>query len=433
MPEIKLTAPTESPSWCNLDVFMPYLEHLVPILKEGLVLNKQQALLAASYLLANPNLLGFYLKAMQLEHVPHSQRGEGYWKDPVMALQILDRAIAHALYMGVPGQVVLDHFSQQFDNGHFHWNQLRPQEYPKSHINYFAHSSLLHYESKYRYFSAKIVNYSATKSRPLKALQALTELNLHGLADALPWLLVNILRNHDHRKGMIFTFADSELFLLHTFNFDRPLDLDCALVIQDPEIIAAAKSLYDQELPTNEIIQASGWSLYQDGVADLDPKSPDSSSPILSRVQELLYDRTTKQLLWCSQFLPDQEELHSIRERLAAGSLETATVLSPAPHFWSNLYRFSGGRTSLKLIRSLQKQFPDQFSVHFSDQQYPHAKILVVNQGERFLIGSHNFNRQLVKARTVEIALELQQIPAITHDSLLHTLQGTFPQLTSLS
>jgi hypothetical protein len=395
-------------------------------IKENIVLNKQEALLAATSLLRNPNTAGFYLKAMHWELPPVAQTENAAWHEPVMALEILTRGIQHALKCGIPGTVILDAFTTLFENDKFHFSAPNGNGHSRPRMNARSLESLMQLERTHPHFALQIVNFAPQETHFGRALRGVLEGQLHVVADAIPGLPLNVMRNRDHRKGVIIQQKDGSCVLfLNTFNFDKLNDTDCSLVVRDPRLIQTVREHFDQPTPRNSIVHGDGWHFYQDGGVDLDPEAPEQSSPILARVIELLKDPRTEEILWSSKFLPDFEDLRIIEQRLKNRTLKKVTILAPDNKYSSQFYLLSGGNASQQKALQLAAEYPEAFQVIFSKEKCVHAKVIVTN-GTQLIIGSHNFNRTLVRAKTSEIMLEMDEMPDITRTSLMSIFRNEF-------
>lgn len=402
--EIELRAPEHSPDWAGLHRILPRFRRRLLGISDGDVLNRHQTMIAATFLLARPDLTSYFLKGMHFEFPSYETAGTRFDRPGTM-ISLLMRGIRLALANKVPGNIELDIFAAQFENNQFRYEYANPKKASLSGANLLSRSHL-HARERTAY---KLVNHRNERVNVGMILKGILTLNPHIFSDGLPSSLFNIFRYHDHRKGMIFEIQDGKkVLLLQTCNFDQPLHLDCCLVITDPKIISTFENLFSQEIPQNEIITGNGWKVYQDGCYDLNPAKPVDSSPILSRVREILLDPETQTLSWCSQFLPDTEDLKIMEKRLKTNSIELIEIFAPDIQNWKTLYKIAGGLQSWHEIQKLQKRFPDRFKVVCSNE-YVHAKLLVVN-GKSLIITSHNFNRSLVQARTSETALEIHQM-----------------------
>lgn len=304
-------------------------------------------------------------------------------------------------------ELEIDHFTAQFEMGKFIFSNADPKRAEQSPIN---HTRVLLNQRTYLNSNLRftLINHRPSHIPKIKhVINSLISGNPHSLADADPNSLFNIFRYHDHRKAVLFTIDNNHRILfLPTFNFDSPHDIDLCLIVTHQETISIIESLLAEPSPRNHTIQSSnGWTIYQDGCQDLDPRNPVATSPILSRIHELITNPEHKNITWCSQFLPDYEDLLIMEQRLKSQELDTVTILAPDPLYWSIFYRLTGARKSLSLAKRLSQEYSDMFRVVFSQDRYLHAKCILID--DYLMIGSHNFNRQLVKSRTAEMAVEI--------------------------
>lgn len=310
-----------------------------------------------------------------------------------------------------PVHVSVDHFTTQFSNGRFQFTHSNPTKAIKSMINRtrMRLEELSYVENNFR------LDYVNLRPQPefhfRKTLASILQKDLHAYADADNRSLVNIFRYHDHRKSILFELSNGQKILfLTTFNLDSPNDIDLALVVTDNSTIELIEAMLYEKIPRNHVITSpNGWTIYQDGSIDLNPKEPVFSSPILSRVHEIITNNDTQSITWCSQFLPDDDDLKILQERIEHNELRSVTILAPDPHYWSIFYRLTGAKQSFQRATYLARKYPDIFKLRFSSDNYLHAKFIYSEDADgnpRVLIGSHNFNRQLVRSRTTEAAVE---------------------------
>lgn len=419
MHELVLTPPRGSDRMPGLHNVLPGMESIVPSVSDGEILNRFQTLVAAVFILTQQDLSDFCLKAMHFEYPPYKEREFAKMNDPIYSIYLLADGIAHATRShATTGNMILDVFSRQYEDGKFNWNTFHQNGLDRSQTNSYSRSTI-DYSSFRTNFTMTEVRPPARKTDLSKIVSGFLHANLHLIADGFPYTPLNIFREHDHRKGMLFRFkSGEEMAMLQTFNFDSPLDLDCSLVSFDPAIVSTLRTLLTDPVPHNTVIEGEDWKIYQDGSQDLDPLEPITSSPIMSRVHQMLQDESTKTVRWTSQFLPDIESLQEIDEKLRVGSLENIEVFAPHPKMWRVFYRLSGGMKSKVLAEQISRKYPGRFLLHYTKNRYLHAKTITLND-EVLLLGSHNFNRTLVRARTSEIMLE-QKMSPITKNSLEH-------------
>lgn len=420
----ELAANSSNHSLDSLDVvsILSELQLLIPPLEPFTILTKQQTLLTATSLLADPNLQSFYLKAMHWEHPPEEETVGAEWHDRIRALELLCQGIEYALSCGVPGKVVIDVFATIFANDTFDFLPSRQNGHINPGTNARSLQPLMQLDAAHDHFSLEIVNHAQQRANFSQAVRGVLEGQLHVVADSIPPFLMNKMRHHDHRKGMCFELADGRcIFLLNTFNFDNPTDIDCGLVIQDPALIHVLRDHFAQPIPRNSIVHGDGWDFYQDGVADLNPELPETSSPILGRVITLLKDSQTQEIVWSSKFLPDIEELRVMEKRLREGTLHHVILIAPHKKFASHFYLLSGGNNSFEKATEIATKYPQKVKLILTEERCVHAKIIMIN-GQRLIIGSHNFNRTLIRSRTTEVMLEFPNMPEMTKNSLTRVL-----------
>jgi hypothetical protein len=410
---IKFRAPGFSDKY-YLDLLLPGMEKIVSGINHDEILNKHQTLVAATFLLTNPNLLAFTIKAMNWEP-PSGEKINGHGvESPLLGLDLLSRGIRHALARNISGRIILDHYTHQFVNGSPSLDNFLPRRMlgNRDRTNRIQMSGPAN-----SHFDTEIIDHSWKDIEPSHLLQGMIRRNLHQIGDGIPHNPINLFRFHDHRKGMVFDFPNESVMLFQTFNFDAPMDLDCSLVIRNPEIIEVIKCLFNEKIPRNYQINGRNWHLYQDGSIDVDPHRPVKSSPILNRANQLIQDPETKDIIWCSQFLPDKEDLKLLDNRLNSGAINQVEVFAPHPRLWFNIYKYMGGWSSLRIAEGMRAKYGRRFNLNLTPRNYFHAKMLVINNNS-LLIGSHNFNRTLVKSRTTETALEYPNMSNTTRASL---------------
>lgn len=413
--------PTETVYHTNQDIHHVaqelYASRFAQGYEDGDIISKFETHILAAYFLTRPDLQSYFIKTMQLELPTDKQALEHTLCEPINSVQLLIHAVMYAVNHGIPGQVVIDHFATQFEHGalqHRSKQELR-SIFLTAAGDHFKHSD----------FQIQITDHRPKTVQPKHVFSGIIHRNVNLIADGIPRLPLNYFRYHDHRKGMLFDVRnEGKIFLLQNGNFAHPIDYDLALLIKNPEIIQQLIFFFNQSIPQNGVCHGNGWTVYQDGGPDLDPQFPLQSSPTLKRIHSVLKDPETKELVWCSQFLPDTQDLSTLAKQLQSGNLDHITV--HAPHFskWSPFYMLSGGLKSLLMSRKLGSLYPHRYHVNLTTQNYLHAKFIRLNN-ETLLFGSHNFNRSLVQAHTSEITLELERMSNHTK-RMLETAMKTF-------
>lgn len=409
----------------------------------GTILDRQQTLFLIVRALTDGQLRSFLIKAMHYELPPETTVNTDLL-DVEQMIRLLDYAILYAGSNDVPGEVQLDRFVHLYEHGAFNYLLFYPNAHRISKTNQRSLRTLRFLDVKGVVRTHTINHHTARLNVPallrsvpelismlaarwklldkslfgFAILQLLSGLNLHHISDNLPHSALNIIRYHDHRKGTLLTLSDGyQVLILHSNNLDAPTDFDCSIVITEPALIAKIVELWAQPQPKNTRLTGTGWSIYQDGSADLDSRYPERSSVTMQRLRQLLTDPTTTQLTFCSQFLPDLEELQLLDRRLAFDELFSCTVFSPHPRMFSALYRATGGTHCAAFAQQLVERYGNRFALRYANEAYIHSKFVIIN-GSRLLIGSHNFNRELVRSRTSELTLEIDEMSDVTNSSM---------------
>lgn len=372
----------------------------------GQILNRHESFLAAAYLLNDPDLTGFTVKAMDCE-VDDNYPTDIFSRDGMIHLFL--GSIQNAVKRGVKGEMILDRFMFQFRDGSINLTGKNMIEK----LNGYRKNgdAVINLEEIIR-----IVDHRSSQFNLLRFIRSLPSLNHHAMADHLPIHPINIYREHDHRKLILLDFKNKpSILFLHTMNYDDPTDLDCSLVIEDEEIIEKMRFLIHSPENTNYSYETPDWSLYQDGSQSIDPHYPEATSPVLKRINAILQNQDIKHIEWSSKFLPDIDELKKIEWRLRNGTLNKTVIYSTHPNEWNMMYHLQGAYNNRTKVEQLALQYPNNFEIYYSGRHI-HAKVIRYDNG--LLIGSHNFNRTLVMSRTTDYVLDIRDMEKHTRNSL---------------
>ena len=383
---------------------------------EGSVLNKHETVLLVSKLLAQGIVTEAVIKAMDLGVI-----GEFDNKNEIHPSEMLSNHLLNAIEIskknGTKISIILDSFIQQF-NKDIPW-PLRPV--PPVKIKQFDSlrprlDSILFHLSNFHGVSVEVITHNYSEYNLLGILNAIRNLDIHGLGDHLPHFPLNVFRGHDHSKGIFLELKNgNNIFLLPTFNFNPSNDIDTCIVFTGDKALLMKDVLLSDA--TNQRIELENMIVLRDGSKSLNTRDI-YSSEIMVQVRNILLDSRTKQIDWSSQFLPDVRDLEILEWNIRQGKLDRVRILSPDSSMWSPFYKITGGLASLRYARRMAQMYPDKFELVFTKSRKLHAKFILVNNGQSLLIGSHNFNSVLGKSRTSEIAVLLSNPDSHTIDGI---------------
>lgn len=216
--EISLTPLIKEDPVAGLNRVLPGMESIVPRLGEGEILNRFQTLIAAVFLLTQPDLAEFYFKSMHLEYPTYDQI-EGLKKDhPILSIHLLTDAMAFATRNGATGHIILDVFSRQFEKNAFNWATFHPKVLNESSTNFRSRSA-----ANYSYIRPNYIYDEVRPVRPsinlLKVLKGVRHLSPDLVSDGFPYTPYEILRRHDHRKMLSFELKSGEKLLFFKLSF----------------------------------------------------------------------------------------------------------------------------------------------------------------------------------------------------------------------